>query len=147
METRNIENTEAFEGFAQDILRILPQKETSSVLALTGDLGAGKTTFTQALAASLGVKEHVVSPTFMIMRSYDTTHEYFQKLVHIDAYRIDDEEELRVLNIPTLLEDPHNLICIEWSEKVPSVIPKDALHITIDIASDNTRVVTYGTKD
>jgi len=147
METRNIETAEAFETFAHTVLETLPQQEKATVIALTGDLGAGKTTFTQTLAKTLGVTEHVVSPTFMIMRSYKTTHDCFKKLVHIDAYRIEDEAEVAVLGIEELFADSETLVCIEWPERIPGSIPKNAFHIGIDIAEDNTRTVTYGKKD
>jgi len=146
METEMIQTAEDFGVFARKILTLLPKGEKAIVVTLEGDLGAGKTTFTQALAKELGVTEHVVSPTFMIMRMYKTTHEYFKKLVHIDAYRIEDESEVDVLCIPDLFKEKDSLVCIEWPERIPQALPTDVFHIKIEIAPDNTRTVTYGTK-
>ncbi len=115
------------------------------VLALTGELGAGKTAFTQALAANLGVREHVTSPTFVIMKSYPLTgHSRFTKLIHIDAYRIDDEAELVVLGIPALFADPNALIVIEWPERAPTIVPKSAYPVSITITEGTTRTFTHG---
>lgn len=144
MMERRIANVAELSTFADEILSILPQKRGAHVLALSGDLGAGKTAFTQAFATHLGVREHVVSPTFVIMRTYDTADERFPKLVHIDAYRIENEEEIVVLKIPELLNEPGVIACIEWPEKIPAYIPGDALTITFSTNDDGSRTVTYG---
>jgi len=119
----------------------------ATVLALHGELGAGKTAFTQALAGVLGVRETVTSPTFVIMRMYPiSSHERFHKLVHIDAYRIISLDELRVLGFDELLSDPANLLCIEWAGQVAAALPEDAYHVTItpDPAGSDLRTVVYG---
>lgn len=129
-----------------------PEKKDATVLALHGDLGAGKTTFTQSLAPLLGVAEYVTSPTFVVMRIYPTSASgTFSKLVHIDAYRIESLDEIRVIGFADLLRDPTNLICIEWAGKVEDALPKDALYITFtqsdDPADGALRNVTYGYKE
>lgn len=144
METRTIRTLDELSVFAEEILSVLPQKRSAHVLALKGDLGTGKTAFVQAFADLLGVKEHVVSPTFVIMRSYGTAHDAFTKLVHIDAYRVEDEEEMRVLKIPELFYETGTIICIEWAKRIPSLIPKEALLISFTINDDNSRTATYG---
>lgn len=143
METRTIRNLEELTVFVDEILSILPQKEGAHVLLLKGDLGAGKTTFTQTLAERIGVRDHVVSPTFMIMRTYDAQHDYFKKLVHIDAYRIEDESEIEVLRIPELFGETGTLVCIEWPERIPKVLPEGATTITFMIEEGDVRTVTY----
>lgn len=97
--------------------------EGAVVLGLSGDLGAGKTTFTQTLARILGVQEVVTSPTFVIQKQYVTEHPTFSLLVHIDAYRIEDPEELVVLGFKELLKRDRTLVVIEWAERVQPLIP------------------------
>ena len=105
------------------------------VIALAGDLGAGKTTFTQAFAKQLGVSETVTSPTYVVMKKYEVPAGTgnITELYHIDAYRIEDIDEMRVLRFDDLLSQKGTIICIEWPERIASLIPKDALAITIEI--------------
>ena len=144
MKTTMIDTTEGFVSFAQEVLSSLPEKEEASVVCLKGDLGAGKTTFTQALAGVLGVKEQVTSPTFMLMRSYETTHDRFKKLVHIDAYRIEEEREVSVLKLENIFKDKETLVCIEWPERISGILPENVYTIEIEIGEDNKREVSYG---
>ena len=121
----------------------------ATVLALHGELGAGKTAFAQALARVLGVSEYVTSPTFVVMRLYPVTaHAFFTTLVHIDAYRIESVAELAVLGFQEVLSTPQNLICVEWAGNVAEVLPEDALHITFthsDAPGEGAlRKVVYG---
>jgi len=113
----------------------------SVVIALHGDLGAGKTTFTQELANKLGVIETVTSPTFVIMKRYETENIQFNELVHIDAYRIEDIDEMRVLGFEALLQEKDTIICIEWAEKITELLPKSTKHLTITIEGEK-RIIT-----
>ncbi len=115
-------------------------KNKAVVLSFQGDLGAGKTTFVQELAQQLGVTDIVTSPTFTIMKQYQTTHPQFSELVHIDAYRIEELDELRPLQFSQLLEQAHTLICIEWPEKIAPVLPPDHIHISIEIDETERRI-------
>jgi tRNA threonylcarbamoyladenosine biosynthesis protein TsaE len=111
------------------------------VLALEGDLGAGKTTFTQELGRYFKVSEAITSPTFAIMKQYPLEHKEFDLLVHIDAYRIEDETEVAPLKLEDILERPKTLVCIEWPEQIYQVVPKSAVRIKIDITDDEKRTV------
>lgn len=117
----------------------------ATVITLEGDLGTGKTTLTQELARSLGVKENLISPTFVIMKKYDLPEQagvkVFKFLVHIDAYRLTKSEELWKLGFKEILEDKNNLIIIEWPENVPDCVPKNALRIKLSHLDDNTRTI------
>lgn len=132
-----------FNAIIDELLPFISARHPA-VLALTGTLGAGKTTFTQCLATRLGVAEHVTSPTFVIMRRYTTTDAHFKKLVHIDAYRIDSEKEIEVLGIHDMLQDEGSLFVIEWPERIASHIPKGAVQMHIAITNETMRQVTYG---
>jgi tRNA threonylcarbamoyladenosine biosynthesis protein TsaE len=93
------------------------------IIALRGDLGAGKTTFTQALAKELGITEAVQSPTYVLMKSYPISFGSFTNLIHIDAYRLDKPEEFSALKPEVFLSNPENLVVIEWPERVEGVLP------------------------
>lgn len=97
----------------------------ADVVTLSGDLGAGKTTLSQSIARELGVVENVISPTFVIMKSYEINNKNYKwkNLIHIDAYRLADSSELKKLGWDKILSDQNNLILIEWSELVPECIP------------------------
>jgi len=112
------------------------------VLALSGDLGAGKTTLVQLLARVLGVIDTVTSPTFVVMKQYETTNEAFPMLVHIDAYRIEDTDEMRPLGFATLLREPGALMCIEWAERIESLLPTHTIAATLVLNRDETRTLT-----
>jgi tRNA threonylcarbamoyladenosine biosynthesis protein TsaE len=101
----------------------------ATVIALQGELGAGKTHFVQNFGKVVGVKDNITSPTFVIMNIYPIDWKGFKKLIHIDAYRLEKEEELTNLGWQELIEDPENIIFIEWPENVPNLIPKDATRI------------------
>jgi tRNA threonylcarbamoyladenosine biosynthesis protein TsaE len=115
--------------------------EGATILALHGDLGAGKTTFVQALGKSLGVTEQITSPTFTIMKGYETTSADFEHLIHMDAYRIDDIAELGPLRFSEILATPKTLFCIEWAEKIKEALPVSVINLTLAVADENTRTV------
>ncbi len=94
------------------------------ILALTGPLGSGKTTFTQTLAASLGVTETVTSPTFVIMNRYEG-HVNKQKLYiyHLDLYRTKNFKEVAALGIQEIWSRPDTITVIEWADKITGHLP------------------------
>lgn len=102
------------------------------VLALTGELGAGKTTFVQGLAKTLGSKTKPLSPTFVLMRSHKINKHGLKRIYHLDAYRLNSEKEAAILKLEDLFRDPGNLVLIEWAEKVRNIIPKDAVWIKFE---------------
>ena len=110
----------------------------ATVVGLYGELGAGKTTFTQTLSRTLGVRERVLSPTFVIMKSYLLSHKSYFYLIHIDAYRMESADELVHLGWQELISNPKNLILIEWPEKIADIMPE---HIKINLShiSENVR--------
>jgi tRNA threonylcarbamoyladenosine biosynthesis protein TsaE len=145
MPVRTITTEEELMTIAEEVLSVLPQKEGAHVVALRGELGAGKTAFVKALAGHLGIVEHVTSPTFVLMKHYAVPgHENFKILTHIDAYRIEDTDELKVLRLDELYRDTGRLIAIEWPERMGEYASRDALNMELVINDDNTRTVTYG---
>lgn len=143
------------------------------VIALQGDLGAGKTALTKCIATLLGITETVTSPTFVIMKKYTPPPKTADSpqgekpeqrelkanvssleggaealrgggcLIHIDAYRIQSENELDVLNLHELVQDPKNLIIIEWPEQTMKLLPRDTLIVQCDFVDEMTRKYTF----
>jgi tRNA threonylcarbamoyladenosine biosynthesis protein TsaE len=103
---------------------LAPKQDAATVLSLRGDLGAGKTTFVQALARELGITDAVQSPTYVLMKSYPIDHKGFTKLVHIDAYRLESPEQFLALRPEAFLHDPEALVCVEWPERLEGALPK-----------------------
>lgn len=101
----------------------------ATLLALRGELGAGKTTFVQALAGELGVPIVVQSPTYVLMKKYDTANTLFQTLVHIDAYRLEKPEDFLALKPAQFLNNPTALVVVEWPERVGTLLPKPAMSL------------------
>lgn len=129
---------------AQFALQIVPHRAAATVLTLSGDLGAGKTTFAQAFAKALGVEEDVTSPTFVIEKIYLLKGQKFSRLIHIDAYRLENPQELEGLGFAELLRDPANVVLIEWPEKVAGLIPATAMRIRFDIAGERRTISING---
>lgn len=128
---------------ARHFVHALRPSARASVVALSGPLGAGKTTFVQGIARALGIDEQVTSPTFVIMKIYDLENQSFEKLIHMDAYRLKGAHHLKVLGWDELLQNPKHLICVEWPEKVEGAIPKDAIQVTLSYSDDDTRTLKY----
>ncbi len=105
--------------------RLAAELPPGSVLALHGDLGAGKTTFVQGLARGLGIQESVTSPTFAILALHRGAGRI---LVHVDAYRIEGGRALEDLMIDEFLTPPW-WVAVEWPSKVADWLPADALHL------------------
>lgn len=135
-------NEEMSAEAARFALTLAPRTDSATVVALSGDLGAGKTAFVKGTAKALGVTEHVTSPTFVIMKIYPL-HGAFKRLVHIDAYRLKGEHHLKVLGWDELLADPTNLIFVEWPEEAGGAIPIDALRLSFRYSEDDGREIQY----
>ncbi len=112
-----------------------------AIFALVGDLGAGKTTFSKTFLKELGVEQHVQSPTFSIINSYDIDFNGFKKVFHIDVYRIEDNKELEVLHFNEILENPDHIVVIEWADKIRELIPAGATWMTFEHDTAETRTV------
>lgn len=119
--------------FAQSLLR---NPEISRVLALTGDVGVGKTTFTQGLAAGLGVKDPVNSPSFTISKTYAFPGGF---LTHYDFYRLDDPGIMRE-DLEEKIADGH-FIVIEWGASVSDLLPENHLSLDFTYQKDGSRQI------
>lgn len=133
-ETRNVAAL-----LAKELRRV--SGRAAVVIALSGNLGSGKTTFVQGCARVFGVKESILSPTFVLMKIY-TLHAKFKHLVHIDCYRIASTKELVHLGFLDLLRNNNAIILIEWAEKIKKILPQKTIWIYFDyIKKSNERKI------
>ncbi len=139
MEARTLEELEAE---AARFVATLAPRTGATLVALSGKLGAGKTAFTKAVARALGVEEVVNSPTFVLEKIYSLTGKPFARLIHIDAYRLEEGSDLAPLGFSVLMQDPGNLILLEWPEKVADALPEAAAKISITVQGD-IRTISY----
>lgn len=134
VETRDPERTRALAS------AIAPLLVAGDVVALAGELGAGKTCLVQGLAAGLGVAERVTSPTFVLVRSYRGR----LPLVHCDVYRL--ERLADVTDLGDEVMDPDAVTCIEWGDTVAPLLPEDLLTLEVAIDGDGARRITVATR-
>lgn len=103
--------------------KLIDHLTIGGLLLLTGELGAGKTTFVQGLAEALHVNRNITSPTFTLLNSYLTTHPVIEQLVHVDLYRLEDNASLTELDLPQWLDHPRALVVVEWPERSAAAWP------------------------
>ena len=134
------------EKIAKEFVDFIVQSEgdglSATLVGLHGDLGAGKTTFMKGVVKAFGIMEEVTSPTYVIMKAYDLKHmKKSGRLVHIDAYRLEDPRELLNLGWKDIMENPENIIFMEWPEKVAGILPDDMKKIHFKHIDENTREI------
>ncbi|MGB5485627.1 tRNA (adenosine(37)-N6)-threonylcarbamoyltransferase complex ATPase subunit type 1 TsaE [Parasphingorhabdus sp.] len=113
-------------------------------IALSGTLGAGKTTLARGILAGLGYGEEVPSPTFAIVQQYEPPETRIP-VAHVDLYRIDDPEEIPELGLDDVLEV--GAMIVEWPDRMPDVFWRDALRIDLEITEDGNRRLTWSAGD
>lgn len=129
-------STEETKELGREMAALLTENstiKTPQFLLLYGDLGSGKTTFTQGVAEGLGIKERLISPTYIIMRSYEAPP---YSLHHIDLYRTDGN--LEELGFTELLSQPNVIGIIEWAEKIKTTFPFSGFSISFQTENDGT---------
>jgi len=129
-------------AFAASLAQII---KPQTIIALFGDLGAGKTRFVRGLAKGLSLNENEVSsPTFVIMHEYqpDNTSSQSPTLIHIDAYRLTGLDDLQTIGWDELLHKKNTIIIIEWAERIAEALPDDRINIEIQHAGNNDRQIT-----
>ena len=119
------------------------------VFGLVGDLGSGKTTFAQAFLRSLGVKQKITSPTFVIIKKYQLKKSVNRNpkpetYFHIDCYRLHRQKEFLDLNFQEVLNDSKNIILIEWADRIRDLLPKETKWIYFEHGkNENERIIKY----
>lgn len=126
-------------GFARLILKKISRARgrtektnQATIIALEGELGSGKTVFSQGLAQALGLKRKITSPTFLIVRNYGLKTRMYKNFFHIDCYRIKKPKELLSLNFKKIITDPKNFVIIEWADKIKELLPQGAIRIKFE---------------
>lgn len=134
--THNLEETERVaREFAQNL-------QAGDVVALIGDLGSGKTTFTQFVAREMGAIAIVNSPTFLIQKEYRLKNERgIEMLYHLDLYRLENERQVEEVGLKEILLDEKGITFIEWPEKADAFMPKDSYKIIFAHVDDTTREI------
>lgn len=112
------------------------------VIALSGPLGAGKTTFTQGFTQGLGIKEKVLSPTFILMRQYKIPNKTEGLFFHLDLYRLENIKDIKELGISEIFSQSKNIILIEWAEKIMEFLPKKTVWIYFKPISEDKREIS-----
>lgn len=135
------ETQQAAYQLAQQFLGQKPRKK-AMVLTLQGDLGTGKTTFLQGFAEGLGIKEKILSPTFIVMKRFKIYNSGFKNFYHIDCYRLNKPQEMLGLGFKEIISNPENIIAIEWSEKIKGILQKNIILITFEHLEENQRRLT-----
>ena len=127
-------------------------KKTATIIAIEGELGSGKTTFVQGFAKELGIKEKILSPTFVIMKKFAIPsldlpsrrggrNSQFAILFHIDCYRIKKTKEILDLNFNEIISNPKNIIVIEWADRIKKIMPKNIIWIKFDFIDRKKRKI------
>jgi tRNA threonylcarbamoyladenosine biosynthesis protein TsaE len=130
--------------FAQKISKI-KNKKSATVIALSGDLGSGKTTFTKAFAKELGIKKHITSPTFVLMKAYVIPNTSL-RLLHMDAYRFAKSADVLGIGWKEILKNSNNLVMVEWPENIKKALPKSYFLVKFTHLEKNKRGVDIESK-
>ena len=127
------------EKIAKEILE--KTKGYSQVLILEGELGGGKTTFLQGFAKGLGIREKILSPTFVIVKKFKLKNSNFNNFYHIDFYRIKKNED--VLNLEDIISNPKNIVAIEWGERIKNILPEKINLLKFKFLDNKKRKITW----
>lgn len=112
------------------------QLRGGEVIALTGELGAGKTTLVKGIAAGLGIKRPITSPTFLLLRVYRVREQKnIRQFIHVDAYRVKHPAELFDVGLDNYLGRPDTVTVIEWAERVRTLLPKRRIDIRLKLGT------------
>ncbi len=140
---KNLKDTEKI---AREVIKKMAS-ESRNVLFLQGELGAGKTTFSQQVLRFLGARGPFTSPTFVIMKKYPLSKsgesQGFQTVYHLDCYRVESSDVLE-LGWQEIIGDPRNLVLVEWPERIEDIWPKEGefLRVGFEILGEEERRIS-----
>lgn len=138
-----INNLEELQSWTTSFIQKLTNDSSAKILCLSGEVGAGKTTFAQYVARKLGITESITSPTFVIQKQYPVVnHPWIKKMIHIDAYRLEGKSDIEYLGWNELITNTDHLILLEWPEMIAGASLPNAIHLHFEINPDHTRTIT-----
>lgn len=167
--TKNASETKKLGSLlAKTIIDGSPTSINSTIISLEGDLGTGKTTFTQGFAEGLGIREKIQSPTYVILKIYNLTasasrkraNDIFtsdkknkillkrakasgnKKFIHIDAYRVGPKDFV-ILGWKNFIKNPNNIIMVEWGDRIKKILPKNTTHILFSHQKCDERKIKF----
>ncbi|HKC14973.1 MAG TPA: tRNA (adenosine(37)-N6)-threonylcarbamoyltransferase complex ATPase subunit type 1 TsaE [Patescibacteria group bacterium] len=136
-------SAEETQKLAEDLVQHLDK----NFIALFGNLGSGKTTFTQGMARGLGIEERVISPTFIIVREHkikiQNSELRIENFYHIDLYRIQSNLGIEGLGLEEIIDDSKNIVVVEWAEKIKYILPKKRLEIYFEYLKKDKRKIIF----
>lgn len=151
--------TNSFEETQQFGFELAQNLQDVKIIALHGDLGAGKTTFVQGFAKGLGITKQIISPTFIIMREYEIPELFLseqseskdkdslrqaqakQFFYHVDLYRIESEKDVEGLGLLEIIKDDSSIVVIEWPEKIENLLPDKRIDLFFQYIDDDKRII------
>lgn len=140
--SKSVTKTELAEEAKSLLESLTPSGVSATTIFLNGNLGAGKTTFTQLLAVELGVTETVVSPTYVILKKYSLPQGgKWQTLIHVDLYRLDNLRDIEILGLHRLATEPSNLLMIEWPKQIPNSNINPTVTINLETVDEDHRLI------
>lgn len=116
-------------------------KNFQRIIALSGELGAGKTTFVQGFAKGLGIKEKIISPTFVLIRQHKIPRTK-KALYHIDLYRLNNPNQFKLLGLEELFQNPNAIVLIEWADKIRGDLAENTTWIYLEAVNNTQRKIT-----
>jgi len=131
--SKNIDDTYTI---AKNLVETLSGGE---IIALNGELGSGKTVFAKGIAKTLGVKGNVNSPTFVLMKTYNTSNKKIKKMVHVDVYRLGEKASVDTIGLDDFTNSKDTIIIIEWFDYIKNTFSNKVIKIDIKHISENTR--------
>ena len=147
---KTVKSLTDLESLAGELLKKLKKDQQATIVTLAGDLGSGKTAFTQRVGKILGIKAKITSPTFVIEKKYKLPpagrggiSTGYKQLIHIDAYRLNSGRDLLLLGWDEIMANPDNLILLEWPERVKDIIPADVYKISFKFVDDSSREISF----
>jgi len=132
------QNSEETKAFAAQVAKTA---KPGDIFALFGDLGSGKTTFSQGFIASFGVSKTVTSPTFVIMKKYAVEGDRVREIVHLDCYRFQSEKDALAIGLDEFFERKDIIALVEWPERIWPLISDKARRLEFKYITENERLI------